>query len=495
LTVTEKKTKKAAEAAPETTEKKPAASTVEAPQEHAHDHDHAGHDHTHDHEHEHSHQLPPMNEVCKREVSVEIPADVVAGEMESFIKKYQKLARLPGFRKGKTPATIIKQRFAGDLRSEVLESLVPKYLREAIAKQKLDPISQPAITDLKMDEGKPWTFKAAFEIMPEISLADYSDVKPEKKDVSVRDKEVEEALEHLREQQASFDPVEDRAIENKDYAQVSFVGTPKSVATPKGEGTPQGEGPAEGEGQPVNVDDIMVEIGGINTVAEFSDNLRGAKAGEVREFEVSYPEDFQDKRLAGKTVSYSVTIKSIKKKTLPELNDDFAKSIGNEFTSVAELRDRIRNNMEAERKHSVEHEAKDKLVEELVKRNEFPIPESLVERQIDTRLERGLRALAAQGMRAEDMRKMDMPRLRAGQREGAIREVKASLILEKVAEKEKIEVSDEEVQKEIDALAAQTQQTPAEIRARLTRDGALERIKDRMRNEKALELLYRGKSA
>jgi trigger factor len=477
LTVTEKKTRKAAEAAPETIEKKPAASTVEAPHEHDHAHDHAGRDHAHEQAHEHSHQLPPMNEACKREVSVEIPADVVAGETESFVRKYQKLARLPGFRKGKTPATIIKQRFGGDLKSEVLESLVPKYLREAIAKQKLEPISQPAITDLKMEEGKPWSFKAAFEIMPEIKLGDYSDVTPEKKDASVTDKEVQEALEHLREQQASFDPVEDRAVEEKDYAQVSFVGTPK------------------GEGQPVNVDDIMVEIGGINTVAEFSDNLRGAKAGDLREFDVTYPEDFQDKRLSGKTVHYAVTIKSIKKKALPELNDDFAKGVGNEFTSLDDLRTRIRSNMEGERKHSVEHEGKEKMVEELVKRNDFPVPESLIERQIDTRLERGLRALAAQGMRTEDMRKMDMPRLRAGQREGAIREVKASLILEKVAEKEKIEVSDEEVQKEIDALAAQTQQTPAEIRARLTRDGALERIKDRMRNEKALDLLYRGKSA
>jgi len=484
LTVTEKKTKKAAEAAPETTEKKPAASTVEAPDthvhehaDHDHDHDHAGHDHAHDHQHEHSHQLPPMNEACKREVSVEIPADVVADETETFVKKYQKLARLPGFRKGKTPATIIKQRFAGDLRSEVLESLVPKYLREAITKEKLEPISQPAITDLQIEEGKPLKFKAAFEVMPEITVGGYSDVKPETKDVAVSDKEVQEALEHLREQQASFDPVEDRAIENGDYAQVSFVGTPK------------------GEGQPVNVDDIMVEIGGTITVAEFSDNLRGAKAGDVREFEVTYPEDFQDKRLAGKTVAYAVTIKSIKKKTLPEMNDEFAKGLGEEFTSVDELRKRIRENMEAERKHSIEHEAKDKLVEELVKRNEFPVPESLIERQIDTRLERGLRALASQGMRAEDMRKMDMPRLRAGQREGAIREVKASLILEKIAEKEKLEVSDDEVQKEIDALAKQTQQTPEAIRARLTRDGALERIKDRMRNEKALEFLYHGKSA
>jgi len=418
-----------------------------------------------------------MNEACKREVSVEIPASVVAEETENFVKKYQKLARLPGFRKGKTPATIIKQRFAGDLKSEVLESLVPRYLREAITKEKLEPISQPAITDLKMEDGKPLQFKAAFEVMPAIEVGGYGDLKPEAKDVTVTDKEVQDTLDHLREQQASFDPVEDRAIADGDFAQVSFVGTSK------------------GEGQPVNVDDIMVEIGGTITVAEFSDNLRGAKAGDVREFEVTYPEDFQDKRLAGKTVAYAVTINGIKKKTLPELNNDFAKGLGEEFTSLDELRTRIRSNMEAECKHSVEHEAKDKLVEELVKRNEFPVPETLIERQIDTRLERGLRALASQGMRAEDMRKMDMPRLRAGQREGAIREVKASLILEMIAEKEKLEVSDDEVQKEIDAIAKQTQQTSAEIRTRLTRDGALERIKDRMRNEKALEFLYRGKSA
>src|SRR3954462_6195208 len=206
---------------------------MEEPHEaHAHDdHDHAGHDHTHEHGHEHSHQLPPMNEACKRGVTVEIPADVVAEETETFVKKYQKLARLPGFRKGKTPATIIKQRFAGDLRSEVLESLVPKYLREAITKDKLEPISQPAITDLQMEDGKPLKFKAAFEAMPAITVGRYSDVKREKKDVAVGDKEVQEALDHLREQQASFDPVEDRAIQNGDYAQVSFVARPRAKAS------------------------------------------------------------------------------------------------------------------------------------------------------------------------------------------------------------------------------------------------------------------------
>ena len=204
---------------------------------------------------------------------------------------------------------------------------------------------------------------------------------------------------------------------------------------------------------------------------------------------MNYPADFADQRLAGKTVTYNVTIKAIKQKELPALDNDFAKSLG-EFESVDALRKRIAEGLEHERQHRAEHEAKDKLMDELVRRNEFPVPESLVERQVDVRLERGLRALAAQGLRAEDMQKMDLPSLRAGQREAALKEVKASLILEKIAEAEKIEVSDQEIDHEIEALALQTKQTSEAVRARLTRDGALDRIRNRIRNEKTLNFLY-----
>ncbi len=238
------------------------------------------------------------------------------------------------------------------------------------------------------------------------------------------------------------------------------------------------------------MDDVLVHIGGPDTVKEFSENLRGASAGETRTFDVAYPADFNDPRLAGKTVEYKVEIKSIKQKSLPELNDDFARSLG-DFDNLDALKQQIREGMEAEKKHHAEHEAKEKLVDELVRRNEFPVPESMVDHQIDLRLERGLRALAAQGLSAEQMKKMDLPRLRAGQREAAVKEVKASLILEKIAETEKIEVSDDEIAKEIDALARQTKQSSEEIRSRLTRDGALDRIRNRIRNEKALDFLYR----
>ncbi len=171
------------------------------------------------------------------------------------------------------------------------------------------------------------------------------------------------------------------------------------------------------------------------------------------------------------------------------MNDDFAKELG-EFSNIDQVRKQIRENMEAERRHSAEHEAKDKLVAELAKRNEFEVPESLVERQIDLRLERGLRALAAQGMKMEDLKKMDLPRLRAGQRDQALQDVKSSLLLDRVAELEKIEVSEEELNREIEALAKQTKQTSEAVRARLTQDGGLDRIRSRIRSEKTLDFLY-----
>jgi trigger factor len=249
--------------------------------------------------------------------------------------------------------------------------------------------------------------------------------------------------------------------------------------------------PKEGDDQtqPVHMDEVLIEIGGKNTVPEFTENLRGANAGDERQFEVSYPEDMNDKRLAGKTFVYTVKIHAVKLKHLPELNDDFAKELG-EFTSLEQVRNQIRENMLAERKHTAEREGKDKLVAELVKRNDFEVPESLVDRQIDLRLERGLRALAAQGMKMEDMKKMDLPRLRAGQRDQAVQDVKSSLLLERIAELEKIEVGEDELNHELDALAQQTKQTPEAVRARLTQDGGLDRIRNRIRSDKTLEFLY-----
>jgi trigger factor len=416
---------------------------------------------------------------CQREVTVEIPADVVKTETDSIVNKYQKLARVPGFRKGKVPASMVRQRFADDIKSEIVDTLVPRYFREETKKQNLEPVSQPRVTDLHIHEGEPLKFKATFEILPEFKVAPYDDIRVTTIDTNVTDQDVETALNNLRDQQATYTAVEeDRPLADGDFAVAGFKGTPK-------------EAEQDADSKPVEVDEIMVEIGGQNTIPEFSENLRGAKAGEQRTFDVKYADDFADKRLAGKSMTYEVNVKGIKTRSIPELNDDFAKELSPDFNTLDELRNRLRENMKAERQHEAEHQGKDKVVEELVKRNDFPVPEAMLNDQIDLRLERGLRALAAQGMKTEDMKRMDLPRLRAGQREAALREVKASLILEHIAYEEKIEVSDEEVEREVEGLAAQSKQPLEQVRARLTQDGGLDRIRHRIRNEKTLDSLYR----
>lgn len=409
-----------------------------------------------------------------REISVEIPAEEVAREMEIIIQKYQKVARLPGFRTGHVPASVIKQRFKEDLKSDVVEALVPRYFRKETDKQGMIPVSQPRVTDLHIHDGEPLRFKASFEIMPEIVVQGYKELRADHPEIVVKDEEVEDAVNSVREQHATYTSVEGRPLADGDFAQSSMDGKQKD---------------GDDKNQPVHMDEVLIEIAGKNTVPEFTENLRGANAGDEREFEVKYPDDLADKRLAGKTFVYKVKIHAIKQKNLPELNDDFAKELG-DFTSLDQVRKQIRENMLAERRHDAEREAKDKLIAELVKRNDFEAPESLIDRQIDLRLERGLRALAAQGMKMEDLKKMDLPRLRAGQRDQAVQDVKSSLLLERIADLEKIEVGEDEVNHEIEALAQQSKQSPEAVRARLTQDGGLDRIRNRIRSEKTLDFLY-----
>ena len=414
---------------------------------------------------------------CKREITVEVPSDVVSAESDSVLARYRKLARVPGFRKGKVPVSIVRQRFADDIKGEIVEALVPRYFREETEKQNLRPVSQPRVTDLHLHLGEPLTFKASFEVLPDFKVAAYDDIRIEKLPTEVTDEEVERALHNLQQQHATYSPVEDqRPLADGDFAVVGFRGTPKD---------------GEADAKPVEVEEVMVEIGGTDTIPEFSENLRGAKPGEQRSFAVKYADDFSDKRLAGKTMTYEVEVKGVKTRSIPELDDDFAKELGADLSTLDELRNRLRENMKAEKAHESEHRAKDQIVEELVKRNDFPVPDAMLDQQIDLRLERGLRALAAQGMKTEDMKRMDFGRLRAGQRDAALREVKASLILEQIADEEKIEVGDDELERELQALANQSKQSLEQVRARLTQDGGLDRIRHRIRNEKTLDSLYR----
>lgn len=418
---------------------------------------------------------------CRREITVEIPADVVEEERDQVVKAYTKQARVPGFRQGKVPESVVKNRFADKIQEDLLESLVPQYFRVAVMQSGHQPISAPSITDLKAEPGQPIVFTAHFDVMPEFELGDYKSISVEKSEATVTDEQVEAELQKLRESQASYDAIsEERGARDGDFAQVSFQAQPKEdVAKPEGE-----------KAKPVQMDEVLVEIGGANTIAEFSENLRGMKPGEERSFDVNYPAEFHDPRLAGKSLSYQVKMAALKKKTMAELNDAFVKELNPEFTGVDDLKQRIKENLEHQLFHQVEHAAKEKLIETLIEKHEFPVPQSMVEHHIDLRLERGLRALAAQGMKTEDMRRMDFKRLRAAQREAATKEVKSGILLHRIADAENIEVSDEELDQELMTLAQQTNQMPEEVKKQLSQDNGLDRIRARMRGEKALNFLY-----
>lgn len=464
---------------------------------------HENAEHTHDHsEHGHAHppaSVPPMEEACKREVEVEIPAAVVSKQQDAIVRQYTKQARVPGFRKGKVPANLIKNRFNNEVTSDLVESLVPQYFREAVVKAGYRPVSQPHIYKLEYTPGEAMKFKAAFEVLPEFELADYSTIKVDKPEIKVTDEEVDAEIKQLQERQASFDPVnDDRGAETGEFVQVSFEARPKGPEGEQGEAEAEEKEGAGSEGadsakatQPVQMEEVLVEIGGANTIPEFTEHLSGAKAGDERSFDVNYPEDFYDNRLAGQSFHYKVKVNAIKKKALPELNDDFAKELSQEFNGMDDLKQRIRENMSLERNHQAEHDTKGKLLDELLAKHDFAVPRSLVEHQIDLRLERGLRALAAQGMKTEDMKRMDFGRLRAGQREAAVKEVKSNVLLAKIAIKENIQVSDEELDQEIAGMAQQMQQPVEEVKRRILQDdGAADRLRERIRSEKALNFLY-----
>jgi trigger factor len=449
------------------------------PEAHTHEHDHAGHDHTHQHG-------PSLNPELMREIDVEVPAEEVTNAYTSVLKKYKKLARIPGFRAGKVPETLIRSRFMKEIRQEVLESLVSDRFRAAIEEQKVSPISQPQMTDLHLMEGEPLRFKAAFEVLPEIEVAGYDAVTVKRPDVALSEEEFEAEMSRALENHATVETVEeDRALVDGDWAEIEFKGQIKDLAQTVTEDGVANAAPTE----PITGEDVLVEIGGKNTLAAFNDALRGSKPGQELTFEVSYPADFGEPRLAGQTVGYDVTVKAIKSKSYPDRDDEFAKQLGN-YESWSDFETKLRGHAANRKKDALENRAKEVMLEELVGRYNFPVPESFVQQQIDARLDRGLRALAQQGMTSDEMRKLDFNRLRAAQRDEAINEVKASLILDKISDAENVEVSDDDLNRELLMLSIQSREPLETLRERLAKDGGLTRIREQMRREKTGSVLY-----
>jgi trigger factor len=443
------------------------------------------HDHEHDHAHEHQHG-PTLNPELTKEIAVEVPAEEVSKAFKTITKRYQKLARIPGFRAGKVPESLVRSKFSKELRQEVLESLVSERFRKAIDEQNLRPISEPQLLDLQLNDGEPLTFKAAFEVAPVFGVEGYDTVKIERPDVALTDDEYQAELSRVLDSHATVEAVEeDRPLTDGDWAEIQFKGEIKDLAqTVTEEGV---ENAAKGE--PITGEDVLVEIGGKNTLPAFTEALRGAKPGQEMSFEVTYPAEFGEPRLAGQTVSYDVTVKTIKKKTFPERDADFAKQLGN-YESWEDFETKLREMAADRKKNALESQARDRMLDELVHKFQFPVPESFVQQQIDARLDRGLRALAQQGMSPEEMRKLDFGRLRAAQRDQALNEVKASMLLDKIGEAEQVAVSEEDLDRELLMLSLQSREPLEELRNRLTKDGSLDRIREQMRREKTASVLY-----
>ncbi len=413
---------------------------------------------------------------CQREVSVEVPVEEVAREWKSALARFKKHARIPGFRNGKVPEAIVRSKFADEIKSEVVEHLLPGAFRAATKQANLVPVGQPQVVELELEEDKPLRFKAVFEILPPFDVTGYQEIKVPHEAIEVSDDDVEKTIEKLREQSSTYINVdEDRGLADGDYASVAF------------KSTSQDEG-----AEPVEMNDVLVNIGGENTIPAFTENLRGAKAGETRSFDVTYGEDFGDKRLAGKTLRYEVAVKGIKTKSVPELNDEWVKELGQEeMKTLDDLRAQVRDGMEQEKKHQAEHRVREELLQQLTTKFPIDVPTLLVENAIDQRLERGLRSMIAQGLRAEDIKRMDLSGLRGGQREGALRDVRANLLLEKIADMEGITVSDEELDGEISAAAQQSRQNPLALRKQLEEKNGLDGLRQQLRCDRALDRMYK----
>lgn len=409
-------------------------------------------------------------EGCRRTLEISIPVPEVESETSRIMADVQKRAKLPGFRPGKAPQSLIRKQFAGDIRQRVLESLVPRYLDKQFEAENLKVVGTPDIRDVHFHDGEPLRFTAEFEVIPEIELGEYRDIEVPYQDPEVNEDDVAKRVAELRESKAEFVNIDPRPLADSDFAVVAL------------------ESLSGVEGEPVKQEEMVLELGGEDTFPAFTENLRGASPGEEREFEVTYPEDYQAKRLAGRTVRFRAAVKGVRRKELPEVNDEFAQEVG-DYRTVDELREALRKALFAQRQFEAQQEAKNKIVEKLVDLHEFPVPEVFVERQIKSRVEQSLRAMAGEGIDPRSL-KLDWDKVRETQKDKALREVKASMLLSRIAEREHIAAMRDEVDREVERLARAAREPVAAAQMRFEKDGTLGRIASHIQTEKTLSFLF-----
>jgi trigger factor len=408
-------------------------------------------------------------EGCKHELEITVPLEEISSETERVVTNIQKKAKLPGFRPGKAPASLIRSKFASQVRQDVLEELIPKHLRRRFDEDNLQVVGTPGIKEVHFEPGEPLRFKAEFEVAPVVELGEYRGLTVSYKEPEVTAEDIDKRLEELRDQKAQFINIDPRPAADGDHAVVSLSSL-------------------SGVAEPVHQDELVLHIGDPDTLPAFSEALRDMSPGESKEFDITYPEDYGQERLAGKTVRFRIELKGIRSKELPDLNDEFAQDLG-DYKTLDELREALRKDIFLGRERAAQNEAKEKLVEKLVEAHDFAVPEAFVERQIEMNVENSLRGLVSRGIDPESL-KIDWSKAKEAQRPKALKDVKASLILDKIAEREAIHASQEDVDHEVQHIARHEREPVAALRKKLEKDGTLRRIASHIRTEKTLSFLF-----
>ncbi len=408
-------------------------------------------------------------EGCKHELEITVPVVEVEQETERVVADIQKKVRLPGFRPGKAPASIVRTKFESEIRQDVLESLLPKAFRQRAEEDNLQVVGQPSVSDVHFHKGEPLKFKIAFEVAPSIELGEYKGVTVPYAEPVVTEADIEKRLNEVRDQKAEYVNQDPRPVEDGDYAVISL----KSVS---------------GVAEPVEQDELMLHVGDPDTLPAFTENLRGLSPGDEKDFSITYPEDYGQDKLAGRTVSFHTTLKAVRRKEVPEANDEFARDMG-DYQTLDELKEMLRQQIFREREQGAQRDAKQKLVDKLVETHDFSVPEAFVERQIEVDLEQQLRPLIAQGLDPKKLN-LDWNKVKEANKDRATKEVKASMIVDRVSERESIEVTHEEIDREIQKIARQQREPVAALKMKLEKDGTVRRIAGAIRTEKTLAWLF-----
>jgi trigger factor len=408
-------------------------------------------------------------EGCRHELDISIPAGDVERETGTVSEKIREKAHLKGFRAGKAPLSLVRRNYHSEIRQKVLENLIPRFLDARVKEENLRMVGSPNIKDVHFHDGEELHFKVEFEVFPDFELSEYRGVETPYAEPEVSSEDVDKRLEEIRETKATFANEDPRPLVSGDFAVVSL----ESLS---------------GADEPIRSDEIQIEIGGAETMPGFSENLTGTSPGDEKEIEVTYPDDYGREQLAGKTVLFKVGVKGIRRKEKPELNDEFAQDLG-DFRTVDELKEAVGKSLLAQRQNEQQRKAKDRLVDKLVDANEFAVPNAFVERQMQSRLEQRLASLSQQGVDYKSLN-IDWNKVKESMRDGAVREVRASMILGRVAEREAIAATNPEVDQEVERIARQEREPVAAVRKKLAGNGALDRIASHIATEKTLNFLF-----